>query len=93
MVDNVKNAIEVAIASNETIYTDMITETATGAYTITWPTSGALSTVGWTSLDAEVQKTIDITDTRLTSKTMIGTVPTITIDATGDVKANLPTAP
>ena len=87
MVDNVKNAIEVAISSNEGVYTTMVDTTITFSNT-------SLTAVGWTELDTEVQKTIDLADTALTSTTLRATPPSITITAaTGDVKVNIALAP
>ncbi len=89
MIDNVKNAIEIAISSNEDVYTSMVDTTITFSNT-------ALTAVGWTELDTEVQKTIDISDTKLTSKTLTATGATAEIKitaATGDVDVNLTPAP
>lgn len=89
MIDNVKNAIEIAISSSEEVYTSMVDTTITFSNT-------ALTTVGWTELDTEVQKTIDLTDTKLTSKTLTASGATAEIKitaATGDVDVNLTPAP
>lgn len=89
MIDNVKNAIEIAISSSEDVYTNMVDTTITFSST-------ALTTVGWTELDTEVQKTIDLGDTKLTSKTLTATGATAEIKitaATGDVDVNLTPAP
>ncbi len=89
MIDNVKNAIEIAISSSEDVYTTMVDTTITFSNT-------ALTTVGWTELDAEVQKTLDLSDTKLTSKTLTASGATAEIKitaATGDVDVNLTPAP
>ena len=91
MVDNVKNAIQIAISTDETIYSAIVTDAGT---TITWDTTTfqvILPTAG--DLDKEVTKTINVSETTLTSKAMRGDVPEIVIDKNGDVTVNLATAP
>lgn len=90
MVDEVKNAIEVAL-SEEKVY-DNLPATDT---TITFSNS-ALTSVGWTELDTEVQKTIKLADTKLSSKTCTAAGTTVTIvitGGTGEVTMNVPAAP
>ncbi len=89
MIDNVKNAIEIAISSSEDVYTTMVDTTITFSST-------ALTAVGWTELDNEVKKTLDYDDTKLTSKTLTASGATAEIKitaATGDVEVNLTPAP
>ena len=87
MVDEVKTAIDVALAE-EAVYT---TIPAAGA-TVTFSGSD-LTTVGWTELTTEVTKTIDLGDTALTSTTCKGSTVTITIDANGKTTMSVPAAP
>ena len=91
MVDNVKNAIQIAISTDEEIYSAIVTA---GGKEITWDSTSfqvVLPTDG--GLDAEVIKTISVAETTLTSKAMRGDLPIIKINADGDVSVDLATAP
>ena len=93
MIDNVKNAIEVAISSNEDVYTNMPT-TATTVIDLTTFNS-ASDSIGWAELNTEVTKTIKPADIKLTSKTLTksGATAKIDIDATGDLVVTIDPAP
>lgn len=82
MINEVKNAVEVALA-NPDIY-DTIT-----AGTITFG-SAAQTDLGWTELTTEVAKTVDLTETGVESKRLKAASATIAIDASGKVTLNVP---
>ena len=91
MIDNVKNAVEIAISSSEQVYTTMADTTISFS-------NSALTTIGWTELDNEVKQTIDYGDTKLTSKTMLAATGSnahriVITAATGKVEVILPSAP
>lgn len=80
MVSEVQTAIETALAT-EAVY-DTLPATAT-----TIEFSGtALTTVGWTALSDEVATTVDLTKTKLVSKTYTGTGAKVTITISTDGK-------
>ena len=93
MIDNVKNAIEVAISSNEDVYTNMPTTATTVIDFTTF--NPASDSIGWAELNTEVTKTIKPADIKLTSKTLTksGANAKIDIDATGDLVVTLDPAP
>lgn len=87
MADSIRNAIKVALATDEQIYAD--------AEDVTITLSDAdLTSIGWTSLNDELIEVIGngtaYPDTALTSKTCIATPITITITETGDVSMTYP---
>ena len=94
MIDNVKNAIEVAISSNEDVYTNMPTTTTT-IIDFTSFNPATPDPIGWNELNTEVTKTIKPADIKLTSKTLTksGANAKIDIDATGDLIVTIDPAP
>ena len=100
MIDNVKNAIEVAISSNEDVYTNMPTTTTT-IIDFTSFNPATPDPIGWNELNTEVTKTSTAVLTikpaviKLTSKTLTksGANAKIDIDATGDLIVTIDPAP
>ena len=86
MVDEIKGAIEVAIATDEELYADA----ATKGTVITF--SGDTASCSWTELGTEINKVVDLTQCKLTSKTCKTTTPTVEIDSKGNVTMTYPKA-
>ena len=91
MIEEVKSAIDIALSEPDIYAT--IPDTAT---TITFTdTALATGSVGWAELSAEVEQTIDLADTALTSQTCraTGVTVTIVINPDGQTIVNVPAAP
>lgn len=88
-IDNVKNAVQIAISTNEKVYTEVTAAAATADVTISWTSTGA--SIPGTELKNEVEQTIKLEDTKLTSKTLTtsGNEPSISIDKNGDVTVKI----
>ena len=89
MVDEVKNAIEVAIATDETLYAQATSSTGV---VVNFSDTGATVASGWSTLDTEISKVVTLTDCKLTSKTCKTTAPTIEIGSNAKVTMTYPKA-